>query len=642
MQALLCAAHACDFHAFAETRNTTNLYFMYTIVQLNKMDDTELMSVAKELNIENASVDDRAGLIYEILDKQAIVGSANSKKQSGETSAKKGRSRITVKKEANKVYTASKGTAEKIPEGLADVKTVIVPAQEKPAPAEEEPAAQTNDSSKPQEEPQANNKKKRGRPAKSDKNKKEKEAQAESVQQPSQKSNSKEEAKNELDEIIGGEDDFIPIEDLAVDNENIPEELLGKFNTPKPEPEDVPQPAEAAQKQEDNNKNQANAKQQEQQEKAYSFEGILTGTGVLEIMPDGYGFLRSSDYNYLSSPDDIYVSQSQIKLFGLKTGDVVEGGIRPPKEGEKYFPLVKVIKINGRDPSIVRDREPFDHLTPLFPDEKFNLCKGFDDNISVRVVDMFAPIGKGQRGLIVAQPKTGKTILLKDIANAIAANHPEVYMIMLLIDERPEEVTDMARSVNAEVIASTFDEPAERHVKIAGIVLEKAKRLVECGHDVVIFLDSITRLARAYNTVSPASGKVLSGGVDANALHKPKRFFGAARNIEGGGSLTILATALIDTGSKMDEVIFEEFKGTGNMELQLDRTLSNKRIFPAVNIIASSTRRDDLLLDKTTLDRMWILRKYLADMTPMEAMDFVKSRLENTKDNEEFLMSMNS
>ena len=601
-----------------------------------------MMSVAKELNIENASVDDRAGLIYEILDKQAIVGSANSKKQSGETSAKKGRSRITVKKEANKVYTASKGTAEKIPEGLADVKTVIVPAQEKPAPTEEEPAAQTNDSSKPQEEPQANNKKKRGRPAKSDKNKKEKEAQAESVQQPSQKSNSKEEAKNELDEIIGGEDDFIPIEDLAVDNENIPEELLGKFNTPKPEPEDVPQPAETAQKQEDNNKNQANAKQQEQQEKAYSFEGILTGTGVLEIMPDGYGFLRSSDYNYLSSPDDIYVSQSQIKLFGLKTGDVVEGGIRPPKEGEKYFPLVKVIKINGRDPSIVRDREPFDHLTPLFPDEKFNLCKGFDDNISVRVVDMFAPIGKGQRGLIVAQPKTGKTILLKDIANAIAANHPEVYMIMLLIDERPEEVTDMARSVNAEVIASTFDEPAERHVKIAGIVLEKAKRLVECGHDVVIFLDSITRLARAYNTVSPASGKVLSGGVDANALHKPKRFFGAARNIEGGGSLTILATALIDTGSKMDEVIFEEFKGTGNMELQLDRTLSNKRIFPAVNIIASSTRRDDLLLDKTTLDRMWILRKYLADMTPMEAMDFVKSKLENTKDNEEFLMSMNS
>ena len=380
-----------------------------------------------------------------------------------------------------------------------------------------------------------------------------------------------------------------------------------------------------------------------EREKPYEFDDILNGVGVLEIMQDGYGFLRSSDYNYLSSPDDIYVSQSQIKLFGLKTGDVVEGVIRPPKEGEKYFPLVKVSKINGRDAAFVRDRVPFEHLTPLFPDEKFKLCKGgYSDSMSARVVDLFAPIGKGQRALIVAQPKTGKTILMKDIANAIAANHPEVYMIMLLIDERPEEVTDMARSVNAEVIASTFDEPAERHVKIAGIVLEKAKRLVECGHDVVIFLDSITRLARAYNTVSPASGKVLSGGVDANALHKPKRFFGAARNIENGGSLTIIATALIDTGSKMDEVIFEEFKGTGNMELQLDRNLSNKRIFPAVNITASSTRRDDLLLDKTTLDRMWILRKYLADMTPIEAMDFVKDRLEKTRDNDEFLMSMNS
>ena len=380
-----------------------------------------------------------------------------------------------------------------------------------------------------------------------------------------------------------------------------------------------------------------------EREKPYEFDDILNGVGVLEIMQDGYGFLRSSDYNYLSSPDDIYVSQSQIKLFGLKTGDVVEGVIRPPKEGEKYFPLVKVSKINGRDAAFVRDRVPFEHLTPLFPDEKFKLCKGgYSDSMSARVVDLFAPIGKGQRALIVAQPKTGKTILMKDIANAIAANHPEVYMIMLLIDERPEEVTDMARSVNAEVIASTFDEPAERHVKIAGIVLEKAKRLVECGHDVVIFLDSITRLARAYNTVSPASGKVLSGGVDANALHKPKRFFGAARNIENGGSLTIIATALIDTGSKMDEVIFEEFKGTGNMELQLDRNLSNKRIFPAVNITASSTRRDDLLLDKTTLDRMWILRKYLADMNPIDAMDFVKDRLEKTRDNDEFLMSMNS
>lgn len=499
------------------------------------------------------------------------------------------------------------------------------------------------------------------------------------------------------------DDDFIPIEDLPSEKIELPTELFGKFEATKAEPaqpttapaEQTPQSQQQhsqSQRQRiartrDNNNNAANnnpannnnntnpnfqrnnnqrpqmqqrpaqmqnnapenipAQPQErkviEREKPYEFDDILSGVGVLEIMQDGYGFLRSSDYNYLSSPDDIYVSQSQIKLFGLKTGDVVEGIIRPPKEGEKYFPLVKVSKINGRDAAFVRDRVPFEHLTPLFPDEKFRLCKGgYSDSMSARVVDLFAPIGKGQRALIVAQPKTGKTILMKDIANAIAANHPEVYMIMLLIDERPEEVTDMARSVNAEVIASTFDEPAERHVKIAGIVLEKAKRLVECGHDVVIFLDSITRLARAYNTVSPASGKVLSGGVDANALHKPKRFFGAARNIENGGSLTIIATALIDTGSKMDEVIFEEFKGTGNMELQLDRNLSNKRIFPAVNITASSTRRDDLLLEKTALDRMWILRKYLADMNPIEAMDFVKDRLEKTRDNEEFLMSMNS
>lgn len=392
-----------------------------------------------------------------------------------------------------------------------------------------------------------------------------------------------------------------------------------------------------------NNPRNANANQP--QEKQYEFDGILIGTGVLEMMQDGYGFLRSSDYNYLTSPDDIYVSQSQIKLFGLKTGDVVEGAIRPPKEGEKYFPLVKVDKINGRTPEEVRDRVPFDHLTPLFPDEKFMLTARKSpkvyDNIAVRVVDLFSPIGKGQRGLIVAQPKTGKTMLLKDIANAIASNHPEVYMIILLIDERPEEVTDMARSVDAEVIASTFDEPAERHVKIAEIVLNKAKRMVECGHDVVILLDSITRLARAYNTVQPASGKVLSGGVDANALQKPKRFFGAARNIENGGSLTILATALTETGSKMDDVIFEEFKGTGNMELQLDRKLSNKRVYPAVDITASSTRRDDLLQDESTLNRMWILRKYLADMNSMEAMEFVKQRMEQTVDNMEFLASMN-
>ncbi len=376
-------------------------------------------------------------------------------------------------------------------------------------------------------------------------------------------------------------------------------------------------------------------------EKSYDFEGIISATGVLEIMQEGYGFLRSSDYNYLTSPDDVYVSQSQIKLFGLKTGDTVNGIIRPPKEGEKYFPLVKVIEINGRSPEYIRDRVPFEHLTPLFPDEKFNIT-GRSSNISARVVDLFAPIGKGQRGLIVAQPKTGKTVLLKDIANAIAANHPEVYMIVLLIDERPEEVTDMSRSVNAEVIASTFDEPAERHVRVANMVLEKAKRLVECGHDVVILLDSITRLARAYNTVAPASGKVLSGGVDANALHKPKRFFGAARNIEEGGSLTILATALTDTGSKMDDVIFEEFKGTGNMELQLDRKLSNRRIFPSVDIIASSTRREDLLLDKSMLDKIWVLRNFLNGMNPVEAMDFVKDRLMKTSSNEEFLISMNS
>ena len=452
-------------------------------------------------------------------------------------------------------------------------------------------------------------------------------------------------------------DDFIPIEELPSDPAELPAELLGKFEPNKTEEDNQEQGKndkfnkknkKNRQDSENKNVNEEQPKEDEHQQHRqpeparYDFEDIIVVNGVLEIMPDNYGFLRSADYNYLASPDDIYVSQNQIRLHGLKTGDVIEGTIRPAREGEKYFPLMKIHHINGLDPNIVRDRVPFEHLTPLFPDEKFTLCKGHNDNLSARVVDLFSPIGKGQRGLIVAQPKTGKTLLLKDIANAIAANHPEVYMIMLLIDERPEEVTDMARSVNAEVIASTFDEPAERHVKIAGIVLEKAKRMVECGHDVVIFLDSITRLARAYNTVSPASGKILSGGVDANALHKPKRFFGAARNIENGGSLTIIATALTETGSKMDEVIFEEFKGTGNMELQLDRNLSNKRIFPAVNIVASSTRRDDLLHDKQTLDRMWILRKFLSDMNPIEAMDFVKGRLENTKTNEEFLLSMNS
>ena len=425
--------------------------------------------------------------------------------------------------------------------------------------------------------------------------------------------------------------DFIPVVDIPIEDQAaIPTvDIFDRPTTPQASHQHTPAAPVAKNKQ--------------QESPAYDFSNLVKSNGVLEVISEGYGFLRSSDYNYLSSPDDVYVASSFVKKFGLKTGDVIECKVRPPHEGEKYFPLTSIIKINGRDPSEVRDRVPFEHLTPLFPNEKFNLCGDRrTTNLSTRIVDLFSPIGKGQRALIVAQPKTGKTILMKDIANAIAANHPEAYLMMLLIDERPEEVTDMARTVNAEVIASTFDEPAERHVKIAGIVLEKAKRMVECGHDVVIFLDSITRLARAYNTTAPTSGKVLTGGVDANALQKPKRFFGAARNIEGGGSLTIIATALIDTGSKMDEVIFEEFKGTGNMELQLDSSLSNKRIFPAVNLVYSSTRRDDLLQDKTTLDRMWILRKYLSDMNSIEAMSTIHKNMQHTRNNEEFLLSMNS
>lgn len=431
--------------------------------------------------------------------------------------------------------------------------------------------------------------------------------------------------------------DFITVVDLPVEDQGI---------TPNYDMFDQPTTGPSFQEQEQGTEEmppmpQVNEEEEEEPE-PFDFTDLISANGVLEVMPDGYGFLRSSDYNYLSSPDDVYVPNNLVRRYGLKTGDVIEARVRPPHEGEKFFPLTSIVSINGRRPDEIRDRVPFENLTPLFPDEKFNLTGDpATTNLSTRIVDLFAPIGKGQRALIVAQPKTGKTILMKNIANAIAANHPEAYLMMLLIDERPEEVTDMARTVNAEVIASTFDEPAERHVKIAGIVLEKAKRMVECGHDVVIFLDSITRLARAYNTVSPASGKVLTGGVDANALQKPKRFFGAARNIEGGGSLTIIATALIDTGSKMDEVIFEEFKGTGNMELQLDRSLSNKRIFPAVNLVASSTRRDDLLQDKITLDRMWILRKYIADMNPIEAMNTIHDRMQHTRNNIEFLASMN-
>ncbi|MGQ9846977.1 MAG: transcription termination factor Rho [Bacteroidales bacterium] len=449
-----------------------------------------------------------------------------------------------------------------------------------------------------------------------------------------------------------GFDDDIPTITEVEEKESAKEELIPEITQATPS-ETLPE--STIEKAISNEKNESIAKSSKPytpyykngQEKALidknnDFDGIVTTVGVLEIMPENYGFLRSPDYNYLASPDDVYVSQSQIKHLGLKTGDTIKGTIRPPREGEKYFPLVKVEEINGLPPELIKERIPFDHLTPLFPNEKFNIAEGPKATISTRIVDMFAPIGKGQRGLIVAQPKTGKTILLKEIANAIAYNHPEVYLMILLIDERPEEVTDMARSVNAEVISSTFDEPAERHVKIANIVLERAKRMVECGHDVVILLDSITRLARAYNTVAPASGKILTGGVDSNALHKPKRFFGSARNIENGGSLTIIATALTETGSKMDDVIFEEFKGTGNMELQLDRKLSNKRIFPAVDILASSTRREELLHHSEMLNRIWILRNYLSDMTPVEAMEFFKDRLAKTQSNEEFLLTMSS
>ena len=648
---------------------------MYHIEQLRNKEIAELQSIATSLGITGIKSLDRDSLIYRILDGQALQNS-----QSGAPAVVKEETRMHRREHrrnriqpdaSNKVYTATgdkavkldKNEPKKAKEEPLTVAPVEVPAEapvaveaapaaepaaaapkkrgrkpknqpveEQPAATAEQPAIEEAAPAAPAE-PAAPAPKKRGRKPKNQPEVAEI-AEVATAEQPVAET-----AAAPAESADAGEA-FVAIEELPSDKKELPAELIGKFEKNRQE---QGQRGDKQRRQRIERPRQEQAEQPERQPRQeYDFADILRVEGVLEIMPDNYGFLRSSDYNYLSSPDDVYVSQSQIKLYGLKTGDVVEGIIRPANAGEKYFPLVKVNRINGLAPELVRDRVSFDNLVPLFPEEKFTLCAGSYDNMSARVVDLFSPIGKGQRALIVAQPKTGKTMLLKDIANAIAANHPEAYMIMLLIDERPEEVTDMARSVNAEVIASTFDEPAERHVKIAGIVLERAKRMVECGHDVVIFLDSITRLARAYNTVSPASGKVLSGGVDANALHKPKRFFGAARNIENGGSLTIIATALIDTGSKMDEVIFEEFKGTGNMELQLDRSLSNKRVFPAVNIIASSTRRDDLLLDKQTLDRMWILRKYLADMTPMEAMEFVKDRLEKTKDNGEFLMSMNS
>jgi len=586
---------------------------MYDILELSKKLLPELREIGKELNIKRVESFKKQELIYKILDNQAILASEIKKPE------KKVLPRI-VKSDATVIVkdpepTKSESTPEKeiIPE-ITEIITENPPAERQPLirpfPKRiEKPRLESNDT-----------KERRPRVLRTEPLIT---ITVDKAITPLAAENDPEIKDPVVETLLISE----PAKEVRTETEQPARPIFQKKNTHQAGP-NQPKPVHPSQK-------------PREPEKSYDFEGIISATGVLEIMQEGYGFLRSSDYNYLTSPDDVYVSQSQIKLFGLKTGDTVNGIIRPPKEGEKYFPLVKVIEINGRSPEYIRDRVPFEHLTPLFPDEKFNIT-GKASSLSARVVDLFAPIGKGQRGLIVAQPKTGKTVLLKDIANAIAANHPEVYMIVLLIDERPEEVTDMARSVNAEVIASTFDEPAERHVRVANMVLEKAKRLVECGHDVVILLDSITRLARAYNTVAPASGKVLSGGVDANALHKPKRFFGAARNIEEGGSLTILATALTDTGSKMDDVIFEEFKGTGNMELQLDRKLSNRRIFPSVDIIASSTRREDLLLDKAMLDKIWVLRNFLNGMNPVEAMDFVKDRLVKTSSNEEFLVSMNS
>lgn len=604
---------------------------MYDILELNEKLLTELRQIAKDLNLKRVEAYKKQELIYKILDQQAVVAAEVVRPVVEETEKetvvagdgrreKKPRVRV-VRSGVEKVGDSKGGGMQKYPKREEFKKEEVKVAEIKPV---AENVAE-----------QPGNRKEFNRPRFQDRPHKEKAIRI----------SHQDVIEKDLDLGEPEEEYVTETYDYQPEVENLQEEQIVQ-SAPVPEMQEN-RYTEKRTKDYGNGNGEANGNvapvkmKFDKRDKYYEFEGIICNSGVLEIMPDGYGFLRSSDYNYLNSPDDIYVSQSQIKLFGLQTGDTVEGTVRPPKEGEKYFPLIKVEKINGKSPEAVRDRIPFDHLTPLFPNEKFNITGNGKATISTRVVDMFAPIGKGQRGLIVAQPKTGKTVLLKEIANAIAANHPEVYLIILLIDERPEEVTDMARSVNAEVISSTFDEPAERHVKVANIVLEKAKRMVECGHDVVILLDSITRLARAYNTVSPASGKVLSGGVDANALHKPKRFFGAARNIEDGGSLTILATALTDTGSKMDDVIFEEFKGTGNMELQLDRKLSNKRIYPAVDITASSTRREDLLMDSNMLNRIWILRNYLTDMNSIEAMEFVKDRLEKTYSNEEFLISMN-
>ncbi len=641
---------------------------MYKKEELSAMGKEELADIAKKLELSPEPFEPNEDLAYAILDRQAVIGSkkkmTNDSKQQADNASSQDKSQIQntlfdnvtdtqqVLKELEAALNSQpkhRGPKTKVERELiakiAEVKKMIATETTNAGPLNKQETASTmpvpviHKDILPAVVPTNNDNKESSANIIAD-------FQAKAAAQSEDAKNEEESSvntqknspeDNNTDAIWDGDPgdgtDFITVVDIPVEDQGITPNY-DMFDHPTTGSSFIQQPAvEIDNLQKDNNIDTS---------EPFDFNDIISANGVLEVMADGYGFLRSSDYNYLSSPDDVYVPNNQIRRYGLKTGDVIEARVRPPHDGEKYFPMTNIISINGRSPEEVRDRVPFETLPPLFPDSKFDLTGDpATTNLSTRIVDLFAPIGKGQRALIVAQPKTGKTILMKNIANAIAANHPEAYLMMLLIDERPEEVTDMARTVNAEVIASTFDEPAERHVKIAGIVLEKAKRMVECGHDVVIFLDSITRLARAYNTVSPASGKVLTGGVDANALQKPKRFFGAARNIEGGGSLTIIATALIDTGSKMDEVIFEEFKGTGNMELQLDRSLSNKRIFPSVNLVASSTRRDDLLLDKTTLDRMWILRKYIAEMTPLEAMNTIHDRMAHTRNNVEFLASMN-
>ncbi|MDX6746426.1 transcription termination factor Rho [Polaribacter sp. PL03] len=571
---------------------------MFEISELKAKTLAELQGIAKSIGLTKTSQLKKLDLVYQILDTQA----ANPSKEKAATATKVKEVEITEKPKRKRVV--KKVQPIDAPKTV-DNKPIIEKTEtlEKPV---ETPVVKAAVTERPKPNPRPQRK-------------------------PLVKKETKIEGKKEV--IASKAKDDKP-EQKTVNQPNKPQQ--NRNNPQQNKPKSNTQSREKV----NNSRSNGNKSTNRYRDPDFEFDGIIESEGVLEMMPDGYGFLRSSDYNYLSSPDDIYVSQSQIKLFGLKTGDTVRGNVRPPKEGEKYFPLIRVSKINGLNPNIVRDRVSFEHLTPLFPQEKFNLAER-GSSLSTRIIDMFSPLGKGQRGMIVAQPKTGKTMLLKDVANAIAANHPEVYQIVLLIDERPEEVTDMKRNVRGEVVASTFDEPADKHVKVANIVLEKAKRLVECGHDVVILLDSITRLARAYNTVAPASGKILSGGIDANALHKPKRFFGAARNIENGGSLTIIATALTETGSKMDEVIFEEFKGTGNMELQLDRNISNRRIYPAIDLIKSSTRRDDLLLDAKTVQRMWVLRKYLADMNPIEAMEFINDKVKFSKNNDEFLISMN-